>query len=148
MGSETLKHCHLIVSIFPGVEGDFKAWRKIFWRKAGAVLTGRIKLTPTEPGGKSKKKKCEGKCKCKEDGGKCSSDEEGEVEADDEVNRALKGNGYTFMGDNCQNAFCLPSENGSYQKGKNLLPRGSKFFPFKVDPFSEGTVYRMTKRKF
>lgn len=67
-----------------GVEGDFKAWRKIFWRKAGAVLTGRIKLTPTVPGEKTKKKKCGGNCKCKKDGGKCSSDEE-EEEAEEEL---------------------------------------------------------------
>ena len=34
--------------------------------------------------------------------------------------------------------FCLPSEKGSTLKGKNLLPIGSKFFPFRVDPFLEG----------
>ena len=34
--------------------------------------------------------------------------------------------------------FCPPSEKGSTLKGKNLLPKGSKFFPFRVDPFSEG----------
>ena len=67
----------------PGVEADFRAWRKIFWRKAGAVLTGRIKLNPKVLGDKGKKKKCDGKCKCKEDGGKCSSDEE--EEEDEEV---------------------------------------------------------------
>ena len=36
------------------------------------------------------------------------------------------------------------SEKGSTLKGKNLLPRGailgSKFFPFRVDPFSEGRI--------
>ena len=63
------------------MEADFKAWKKIFWRKAGAVLTGRIQLSANEPA--NKKKKC-GKCKNKEDGGKCSSDEE-EEEADEEV---------------------------------------------------------------
>ena len=31
----------------------------------------------------------------------------------------------------------LPSEKGSTLKGKNLLPPGNKFFPFRVDPFSE-----------
>ena len=35
--------------------------------------------------------------------------------------------------------LCLPSEKGSTPKGKNLLPIGSKFFPFSVDPFLEGT---------
>ena len=64
------------------MEADFKAWKKIFWRKAGAVLTGRIQLSANEPA--SKKKKC-GKCKNKEEGGKCSSDEEEEEEADEEV---------------------------------------------------------------
>ena len=34
--------------------------------------------------------------------------------------------------------FCLPSEKGSVLKGKNLLPWGSKFLPFRTDPFSEG----------
>ena len=33
--------------------------------------------------------------------------------------------------------FLTPSENGSTLKGKNLLNE-SKFFPFRVDPFSEG----------
>ena len=34
---------------------------------------------------------------------------------------------------------CKPSPlwKWSALKGKNLLPRGSKFFPFRVDPFSE-----------
>lgn len=58
-----------------GIDEDFKAWRKIFWRKAGPILTGRKTLTPVIPG-KKEKGKCGGKCKCKEDGGKCSSDEE------------------------------------------------------------------------
>ena len=46
----------------------------------------------------------------------------------------------------CQYFFHLPSIKGSALKGKDLLPRprgrgaerGSKFFPFRVDPFSEG----------
>ncbi|XP_045174102.2 S-adenosyl-L-methionine-dependent tRNA 4-demethylwyosine synthase TYW1-like [Mercenaria mercenaria] len=59
-----------------GIEEDFRAWRKIFWRKAGPILTGRKQLTPNTTGGKKEKGKCGGKCKCKEDGGKCSSDEE------------------------------------------------------------------------
>ena len=29
------------------------------------------------------------------------------------------------------------SKNGSILKEKNLLPRGSKFFPFRVDPFQK-----------
>ena len=35
--------------------------------------------------------------------------------------------------------FCFHSEKGSTPKGKNLLPNGSKFFPFRVDLSSEGT---------
>ena len=36
------------------------------------------------------------------------------------------------------NCFWLYSEKGSSLKGKNLLPGRSKFFPFRVDLFSEG----------
>ena len=34
--------------------------------------------------------------------------------------------------------LCLSSIKGSTLKGKNLLPFGSKLFPFRVDSFSEG----------
>ena len=34
---------------------------------------------------------------------------------------------------------------GVYSKRKEFPPLGSKFFPFRVDPFSEGAVY--SKRK-
>ena len=61
----------------------------------------------------------------------------------------IKGNGYTFKGGNCQNWFYLSCEKGYSSKGKNLLPLGgknfsprSKFFPSRVDPFSEGTCAR------
>ena len=49
----------------------------------------------------------------------------------------FKGIGYTFKGGNSVKIvfFLLCSQNGSTLKGKNLLPTGSKFFPFKVDPF-------------
>ena len=44
-------------------------------------------------------------------------------------------------GDNlCDFCFIVhqfSSVKGSSLKGKNLLPLGSKFFPFRVDPFSE-----------
>ena len=49
---------------------------------------------------------------------------------------------------------CFPanqahSEKGSTLKGKNLLPlfapKGSKFFPFRVDPFSEGMQKQFDK---
>ena len=35
--------------------------------------------------------------------------------------------------------------NGPTLKGKNLLPRGSKFFPFRVDPFWEGRENYLTE---
>ena len=51
--------------------------------------------------------------------------------------RAL--NGYTFSADNSVKiCFCFPSEKWSTLKGKNLLPWGSKFFPFRVDHFLGG----------
>ncbi|KAH3891262.1 hypothetical protein DPMN_015355 [Dreissena polymorpha] len=61
-----------------GIEEDFKAWRKIFWRQAGPILTGRRTLEPVSLASKGKKEKgkCGVNCKGKEDGGKCSSDEE------------------------------------------------------------------------
>ena len=50
----------------------------------------------------------------------------------------LRANEYTFKGGYSIKTVFRPSEMGSTQKGKNLLPLGSKFFPFSVDPFSEG----------
>ena len=37
------------------------------------------------------------------------------------------------------------SEKGSTLKGKNLLPTGSKFFPSRVEPFSEGNKNNFVK---
>ena len=51
---------------------------------------------------------------------------------------SFKGNGYIFMGGNSVKTNGVPSEMGSALKGKNLLPIGSKFFPFRVDLTSEG----------
>ena len=54
------------------------------------------------------------------------------------VHIQFKGNRYTSRGDNSVKiVFCLPSEKGSTLKGKNLL-LGSKFFPFRVDPWYAG----------
>ena len=36
--------------------------------------------------------------------------------------------------------FLLISEKGVYSKRKEFAPKGSKVFPFRVDPFSEGTL--------
>ena len=39
-----------------------------------------------------------------------------------------EGNGCSFQGDDSpQNCFCLPSEEGSNLKGKNLVPVGANF---------------------
>ena len=38
----------------------------------------------------------------------------------------------------CIHAHQVPSDKRSVLKGKNLLPHGSKFFHFRVDPISEG----------
>ena len=68
---------------YTGIDEDFRAWRKIFWRKAGPILTGRKTLPKASVGTKDKCDeggKCGGKCKSKEDGGKCSSEEEDNVE--------------------------------------------------------------------
>ena len=43
-----------------------------------------------------------------------------------------------FQGRFLSNFFASHLKKGSIQKGKNLLPKGSKFFPFRVNPFSEG----------
>ena len=34
--------------------------------------------------------------------------------------------------------FTLPSEKGPTLKGNDLVPLGREFFPFRVEPFSEG----------
>ena len=36
-------------------------------------------------------------------------------------------------------SFYLPSEKGDYTKRTEFAPFRSKFFPFRVDPFSEGS---------
>ena len=50
---------------------------------------------------------------------------------------------FLYKGDNfCEFLFTLMRtvlcEKGSTLKGKNFLPQGSKFFPFKVNLFSQG----------
>ena len=50
----------------------------------------------------------------------------------------VMGNGYPFKGDNSGNLFYPPSEKGVYSERKEFAPKRSKFFPFRVDPFSEG----------
>ena len=38
------------------------------------------------------------------------------------------------------NFECLPSVKGIYSKMKDFVPRGSKVFPFRTDPFHKGPV--------
>ena len=54
--------------------------------------------------------------------------------------------------DNCRvnNSFTMvlhPFWKGIYYKRKEFAPIGSKFFPFRADPFSEGEVCRKANRK-
>ena len=46
---------------------------------------------------------------------------------------------YIFMGGNSVNVVLPPFWKEVYFKAKNWLFPGNKFFPFNVDPFSEGT---------
>ena len=66
------------------------------------------------------------------------------------MSRDLKGYWYTSSVSSCKNIYFLPSEKGSGVQGKNLLPKDansffvewtpfeSTFFPFRMDPFSDG----------
>ena len=45
------------------------------------------------------------------------------------------------------NCVSLPSEKGIYSKWKEFAPLGSKFFPFRVDPFLAGLLCRDANRK-
>ena len=58
-----------------GLEKDFAAWKKDFWRKSKKVKDDHTEATASKDVCGSGEN-CGGKCKCKEDGGKCSSDEE------------------------------------------------------------------------
>ena len=51
----------------------------------------------------------------------------------------LKRNGCTSGVATLSELFFLPFEKVSTLKGKILFPKGADFFPFRVDPFSEGT---------
>ena len=47
----------------------------------------------------------------------------------------------------CQFVVCFPFWKEVYSKRKEFAPHGSKFFPFTIDPFSEGTGCRKANRK-
>ena len=52
----------------------------------------------------------------------------------------FKGNGYTFSGKvTYEWIVCISFWKGAYSKRKEFAPKGSKFFPFRVDPFLEGS---------
>ena len=58
------------------------------------------------------------------------------------------GDWYTFWGLSLSRLFWFLSEKGSALKGKKFAPVGSKFFPFRDDPFSKGIwCSRQQKRK-
>ncbi|VDI56049.1 tRNA wybutosine-synthesizing protein 1 [Mytilus galloprovincialis] len=69
-------------SLKGGMEKDFTAWKKEFWKKSKKVKDNDTVVTDTCGTGK---KTCDGKCKCKEDGGKCSSEEEEEEEEGEDL---------------------------------------------------------------
>ena len=48
---------------------------------------------------------------------------------------SLKGTSYTFMGDLCH-FFCILKKRLLYMQ--EIVPRGSKFFPYRVEPFQKG----------
>lgn len=90
--SKKIDHCFKALSAMPitslgsgdenvaeslkgGLEKDFAAWKKDFWRKSKKVKDDDTE-TVTSKDVCGSGEKCGGKCKCKEDGGKCSSDEE------------------------------------------------------------------------
>ena len=59
----------------------------------------------------------------------------------------LKGNWYTFREATLSKCFAFHPNRG-YTKRKEFAPIGSKFFPFRVDPFLEGPCYAWkAKRK-
>lgn len=66
-------------SLRGGMEKDFAAWKKEFWKRSKKIKDDVIPATDACGTGE----KCGGKCKCKEDGGKCSSDEEEVDEGED-----------------------------------------------------------------
>ena len=51
----------------------------------------------------------------------------------------FKWNGYTSRGGNSVKLFLPPFWKGVYFNRKEFAPHGSKFFPFRVDPFSDRT---------
>ena len=59
----------------------------------------------------------------------------------------IKGPVCTFRGRSLFQNFYLPSEKEYALKGKNLLPLGSKFFLFRVDPFQMGLGVQESKQE-
>ena len=55
--------------------------------------------------------------------------------------------GYTFRGNDSVKIDFAPSCKGVYSKRKEFAPRGSKFFPFRVDPFLEGLDVQKRKQE-
>ena len=59
----------------------------------------------------------------------------------------IKVNGYTYTGGNSVKTFCLPSEKGSTQKGKNLLPLGANSFLLELTPIRNGVDVQESKQE-
>ena len=60
---------------------------------------------------------------------------------------SIKGHWYTFKGDNSVKVVFAPFWKGTYSKRKEFAPIGSKFFPFRVDPFQIGTDVQERKQE-
>ena len=58
----------------------------------------------------------------------------------DAVGQIIMGNAYTYMGDNSVKMFFSPFLKGAYYTRNEFAPAPwSKFCPFRIDSFSEGT---------
>ena len=55
--------------------------------------------------------------------------------------------GYPFRGGNFVKNCLPPSEKGSAPKRKEFAPNGSKFFPFRGDPFQKGLNMQESKQE-
>ena len=59
------------------------------------------------------------------------------LSAPESIYRVCRIKGIDFQGRLLSKLFCFLSEKGCTIKGMNLVPRGSKFFPFRVHNFSK-----------
>ena len=65
-----------------------------------------------------------------------------------EVNHSPNGDWVYFQGRQLyQNWFLFPFWEGLYYKRKDCIPKGNKFFPFRVDSFLAGPWYAESKQE-